>query len=230
MGTQATDPERIRVLVADDHAIVRKGICALLATEPEIQVVAEAQDGKEALTLAEESMPDVILMDLVMPGMDGLEATQRITASHPDVRVLVLTSFAGDDKVFPAVRAGALGYLLKDSGPEELVQAIRQVYHGESSLHPTVARRLLRELAYPGRKVSDAEPLTERETEVLQLVAQGHSNRQIAGMLQISEATARTHVSNILSKLKLCSRTQAALYALREGLASLPDGPGATTG
>lgn len=226
MGAEPRDPDRIRVLVADDHAIVRKGICALLATEPEIEVVGEAQDGQEALVVAEAAMPDVILMDLVMPGMDGLEATQRITTSQPDVRVLVLTSFAGDDKVFPAIRAGALGYLLKDSGPEELVQAIRQVYRGESSLHPTIARRLLRELAYPGGRAPDTEPLTERETEVLQLVAQGHSNRQIAGMLEISDATARTHVSNILSKLKLCSRTQAALYALREGLASLADPDG----
>jgi NarL family two-component system response regulator LiaR len=213
----------IRVLVADDHAIVRKGLCALLATESHIEVVGEAKDGWEALAAVQAVRPDVVLMDLVMPGMDGLEATRRITACQPQVRILVLTSFAGDDKVFPAIRAGALGYLLKDSGPEDLVQAIQQVYRGESSLHPSIARRLLRKLSAPSDNGSGTDPLTKRETEVLQLVAQGQSNRQISDVLTISEATARTHVSNILAKLNLCSRTQAALYALREGLASLHD-------
>jgi NarL family two-component system response regulator LiaR len=213
----------IRVLVADDHAIVRKGICALLATEPDIQVVAEAQDGEEAIFAAQKVHPDVVLMDLVMPGMDGLEATRCITSDHPDIRVLVLTSFAGDDKVFPAIKAGALGYLLKDSGPEELIEAIQQVHRGESSLHPSIARKLLRELSEPSKQQSGRDPLTEREIEVLQLVAQGHNNREISELLSISEATVRTHVSRILTKLNLCSRTQAALYALREGLASLND-------
>jgi NarL family two-component system response regulator LiaR len=164
-------------------------------------------------------------MDIVMPGVDGLEATRRLSSSQPQVRILVLTSFAGDDKIFPAIKAGALGYLLKDSGPEELVHAIRQVHRGESSLHPTVARRLLRELSSPTAQGSESESdcLTEREVEVLQLVAQGQSNRQVADLLTISEATVRTHVSNILSKLNLCSRTQATLYALREGLVSLND-------
>jgi NarL family two-component system response regulator LiaR len=216
----------IRVLIADDHAIVRKGLCALLATEPDIQVVGEAENGSDALSQADRRCPDVILMDLVMPGMDGLEATRRITACQPDTRVLVLTSFAGDDKVFPAIKAGALGYLLKDAGPEELVQAIRQVFQGESSLHPSIARKLLRELSDHSGRSSAAGDLTERETEVLQLVAAGHSNRDIAGRLSISEATVRTHVSRILTKLDLCSRTQAALYALREGLASLQDSQG----
>jgi NarL family two-component system response regulator LiaR len=211
----------IRVLVADDHAIVRKGICALLATEPGIEVVGEARDGDEVLAAAQRLQPDVILMDLVMPGVDGLEATRRLVGCQPQVRILVLTSFAGDDKIFPAIKAGALGYLLKDSGPEELVHAIRQVHRGESSLHPAVARRLLRELSSPTEKETDAHCLTEREIEVLQLVAQGQSNREVADLLTISEATVRTHVSNILSKLNLCSRTQAALYALREGLVSL---------
>ena len=133
----------IRVLVADDHAIVRKGICALLATEPGIDIVGEAQDGQEAIRETQRLRPDVILMDLVMPGMDGLEAIRHIAVHQPEVRILVLTSFAGDDKVFPAIRAGALGYLLKDSDPEELVQAIHQVYHGQSWLHPTIARKLL---------------------------------------------------------------------------------------
>jgi NarL family two-component system response regulator LiaR len=216
----STDADVIRVLIADDHAIVRKGISALLATEPGIEVVAEASDGKEALLKSEALTPDVILMDLVMPGIDGLEATRRLAGREPPARILVLTSFAGDDKIFPAVKAGALGYLLKDSGPEELIEAIRQVNRGESSLHPSVARRLLRELSEP-RGASTGDCLTQREGEVLLLLAQGKSNREISCSLTISEATVRTHVSNILSKLNLCSRTQAALYALREGLVSL---------
>jgi NarL family two-component system response regulator LiaR len=213
----------IRVLVADDHAIVRKGIRALLATELDIEIVGEAENGREAVTEAEKLQPDVVLMDLVMPEMDGIEAIRRITAHQPEARILVLTSFAADDKVFPAIKAGALGYLLKDSGPEELVQAIRQVYRGESSLHPTIARKLLQELSRPSERPPTPEPLTEREVEVLRLVARGQSNQEIADQLVISEATVRTHVSNILSKLQLASRTQAALHALREGLASLDD-------
>ena len=213
----------IRVLVADDHAIVRKGIRALLATEPDIEVVGEAENGREAVTEAERLQPDVILMDLVMPEVDGIEAIRRITGRQPEARILVLTSFAADDKVFPAIKAGALGYLLKDSGPEELVQAIHQVYRGESSLHPTIARKLLHELSRPSERPPTPEPLTEREVEVLRLVARGQSNQEIADQLVISEATVRTHMSNILGKLHLASRTQAALYALREGLASLDD-------
>jgi NarL family two-component system response regulator LiaR len=218
----------IRVLVADDHAIVRKGICALLATEPGIDVIGEARDGQEAVCRAECARPDVILMDLVMPGMDGLEATRRIMARQPGARILVLTSFAGDDQIFPAIKAGASGYLLKDSGPEDLAQAIQQVYRGESSLHPSVARKVLLQLSSRDKQSTGADALTQREIEVLKLVAQGQSNREIAELLTISEATVRTHVSNILAKLDLCSRTQAALYALREGLASLEasNGPG----
>jgi len=213
----------IRVLIADDHAIVRKGLCALLATEPSIDVVGEARDGREAIDQAQRLQPDVILMDLVMPGVDGLDATRHIATRQPEVRILVLTSFAGDDKVFPAIRAGAIGYLLKDSGPDDLVLAIQQVCRGESSIHPSIARKLLQELTRPHDRGPQADVLTERETEVLKLVAQGQSNREISDELTISEATVRTHVSNILGKLNLCSRTQAALYALREGLASLHD-------
>jgi len=202
---------------------VRRGICALLATEPDIEVVAEAEDGRQALDVAQRVRPDVVLMDLVMPGVDGLEATRHIASHQPEVRVLVLTSFAGDDKVFPAIRAGALGYLLKDTKPEDLVQAIRQVYRGESSLHPSIARRLLRQLSDPSERVPAVDTLTDRELEVLQLVARGNSNREISDQLSISEATVRTHVSRVLTKLDLGSRTQAALYALRQGLASLHD-------
>jgi NarL family two-component system response regulator LiaR len=213
----------IRVLIADDHAIVRKGIRALLATEPDIEVVSEARDGNQAIIEAHRLRPDVILMDLVMPEVDGIAATRHITAHQPETRILVLTSFSTDDKIFTAIKAGALGYLLKDSSPHELVQAIHQVHQGESSLHPLVARKLLQELSQPSAQPPTSAPLTEREVEVLRLVAQGYSNREIADQLIIKEATVRTHVSNILSKLHLASRTQAALYALREGLASLDD-------
>lgn len=220
----------IRVLIADDHAIVRKGIRALLSTETDIQVIGEASDGAEAIAQAQALNPDVILMDLVMPKLDGIEATRQITANQPRARILVLTSFAADDKVFPAIKAGALGYLLKDSGPEELVQAIHQVHRGEPSLEPSIARKVLTELSQPPKTPLTLEPLTEREVGVLRLVAQGHSNREIAEQLVITEMTVRTHVSNILSKLHLASRTQAALYALREGLASLDDVPASDVG
>jgi NarL family two-component system response regulator LiaR len=213
----------IRVMIADDHAIVRKGIRALLMTEPGIEVVGEAQDGKQAIAEASRLCPDVILMDLLMPEVNGITAIQHITAYQTEARILVLTSFATDDKILPAIKAGALGYLLKDSGPQELVQAIHQVCRGESFLHPLVARRLLEELSQPPARPPTTDPLTDREMEVLRLVAQGQSNQEIAVQLTISEATVRTHVSNILSKLHLASRTQAALYALREGLASLDD-------
>jgi NarL family two-component system response regulator LiaR len=217
----ATPKEAIKVLIADDHAIVRKGIGALLATEPGIVVVGEAQNGQEAIDQALRLRPHVILMDLVMPGTDGLEAIQHLAACQPETRILVLTSFHGDDQVLPAIKAGAIGYLLKDSSPEELVDAIRQVHCGRSSLHPAIAHKLLQQISCPGRRESAPDVLTERETQVLQLVAGGLSNREISDRLAISEATVRTHMSNILSKLNLCSRTQAALYALRAGLASL---------
>ena len=215
----------IRVLIADDHAILRKGIRALLSTEPDMEVVGETNDGRETVDQAAELCPDVILMDLVMPTMDGIEATRRITAEQPNVRILVLTSFAADDKVFPAIKAGALGYILKDSGPAELVQAIHQVYLGQPSLEPSIALKMLQELSSPGQRPPTPEPLSEREMEVLRLLAQGKSNREIADQLVIAELTVRTHVSNLLGKLHLASRTQAALYALKEGLASLDDIP-----
>jgi NarL family two-component system response regulator LiaR len=216
----------IRVLLTDDHAIVRKGVSALLATERDIQVVGEACDGQEAVAQAEALRPDVILMDLVMPKLDGIEAISQIMAKLPSTRILVLTSFAADEKVFPAIRAGALGYLLKDSGPEELVGAIRQVHRGEPSLEPSIARKVLLELSHPPtEKTLTVDPLTQRELDILRLVAQGCSNKEIALKLSLSELTVRTHVSNILGKLHLASRTQAALYALQKGITSLQDIP-----
>ena len=211
----------IRIFITDDHTIVRSGIRALLATEPDMEVVGEAANGREAILGVQEHQPDVILMDLEMPQMDGIEAIQHIVATNPEARILVLTSFATDERVFPAIKAGALGYLLKHSGPEALVQAIRQVHQGESSLHPKIARKLIQEMAHPVEQLPTVDPLTSREVEVLQCVAKGMSNQEIAGKLFISEATVRSHVTSILGKLHLASRTQAALYALREGYASL---------
>jgi len=208
----------VRVLIVDDHAIVRKGICALLSEVDGFEVVGEADNGQEAVQRAEETHPDVILMDLLMPGMDGIEATRQITSRQPKTRILVLTSFAADNKVFPAIKAGALGYLLKDSSPEELVRAIRQVHRGEPSLHPTIARKLLQEIARPAELQPAPEALTDREMTVLRLIAQGLSNQEIADRISVSEPTVRAHVSRILGKLHLASRTQAALYAVREGL------------
>ena len=208
----------IRVLIVDDHAIVRKGIRALLSEADGFEVVGEASNGQEAVLRAQETDPDVILMDLLMPEMDGIEATRQITGRQPKSRILVLTSFAADNKVFPAIKAGAAGYLLKDSSPDELVRAIRQVHRGEPSLHPTIARKLLQEIARPAEVQPSPEALTAREMTVLQLIAQGLSNQEIADRISISEPTVRAHVSRILGKLHLASRTQAALYAVREGL------------
>lgn len=214
----------IRVLIVDDHAIVRGGITALLAQVPDIEVVGEASDGQGAITQAAILHPDVILMDLVMPNVDGIEAIRQITARQPESRILVLTSFAADDKVFPAIKAGALGYLLKESRPADLIEAIRQVYRGESALHPTIARKVLQELTRPPDRPPTPDPLTEREMDVLRLVAQGLGNQEIAAKLHVGDATVRTHVSNILAKLHLANRIQVALYALREGLVSLDTG------
>ena len=217
------DGERIRIIIADDHAIVREGLRALIETEPDMELVGEAADGFEAVHLQQTLRPDVTLLDLVMPRMDGLAALVEIREADPDAHILVLTSFAEDDRVFPAIMAGALGYLLKDAAPQELLKAIRDVACGDVSLHPAIARRVIKELNRPHESRPAAEPLTERESQVLILVAQGLSNQEIAGKLVISERTVRTHVSNILGKLHLANRTQAARFALREGLAKLED-------
>jgi NarL family two-component system response regulator LiaR len=213
--------ETIRILIADDHAVVRKGLHTLIQGEPDMALAGEAADGIEVVLKARALQPDVILLDLMMPRQDGLAAIQQIKQENPTARILVLTSFAEDDKVFPAIKAGALGYLLKDSTPEQLLQAIRAVHEGKSSLDPTVAVKVIRELNRPSNLPLSADPLTEREIDVLKLVAQGRTNQEIAQALVISERTVGNHINSILSKLHLANRTQAALYALREGLAQL---------
>jgi len=203
--------------------VVRTGIRHLLETEPGIELVGEVANGREAVGAVEQVRPDVILLDLVMPELDGIGAIREIKAHNPDVRILVLTTFASDDKLYPAIKAGAMGYFLKDTEPEDLVRAIEQVHRGEYPLSSAIAKKVLREIARRAEEPLTTDPLTAREVEVLGLIAQGMTNRQIADKLAISEATVRTHVGNILSKLHLATRTQAALYALREGLASLYD-------
>jgi len=218
-----SENKSIRVLVVDDHAIIRKGIRAMLDIVPDIELAGEAENGLEAVKLEQELNPDVILMDLMMPEMDGIAAIKEIKKQRPAARILVLTNFAGEDMIFPAIKSGAVGYHLKDSSPETLIEAIRQVSQGVASLHPSIAKKVLDELHNSGRQKLSDDPLTQREVDVLRLIAQGQENREIAEQLVISEATVRTHVSNILGKLHLASRTQAALYALREGIASLDE-------
>ncbi len=208
--------KHIDVLLVDDHPVVRQGLRTFLDLQPDIQVVGEAADGIEAVAQAERLQPDVVLMDLVLPALDGIGAIRRIRTLSPSTKVLVLTSFGEDSRIFPAIKAGAAGYLLKDVEPQELAGAIRRVCDGEGLLHPAVAARVMRELAGEGAAAS--ERLTARELDVLELLAAGRSNREIAAELVLSEKTVKTHVSNILAKLHLPDRTQAALYAVRERL------------
>jgi len=210
--------DKISVLIVDDHPVVRQGLRAFLELQADLEVVGEAADGVEALEKVGKLLPDVVLMDLVMPRMDGITAIRQIRALSPSTRILVLTSFSEDDKVFPAVKAGAHGYLMKDIRPVELAESIRSVYRGEPSLHSEIAKKLMDQLAQ-GKEETE-EKLTPRETEVLSLIATGHSNKEIAAALYISEKTVKTHVSNILQKLHLADRTQAALYAVRQKIAT----------
>jgi len=213
--------KQIRILIADDHQLVRQGFMALLSVKPGVEVVGQAKDGSEAIKLAHTLKPDIILMDLLMPHKNGIEATREIKAKNPDARILIITSFSEDENVYQAIKAGALGYLLKDSSPQELMQAIHNVCNGRMSLHPNIAMKLIEELNRPTEKQATEDPLTEREVEVLKLVAKGNSNQEIAEKLIVSERTVGAHVSNILSKLHLANRTQAALYALRKGFSDL---------
>ena len=204
----------IRILLVDDHSVVRQGLRMFLGLDPELEVIGEAQDGAEALRMARELKPDVVLMDLLMPVMDGITATTAIRREMPDVEVLALTSVLEDASVVGAVRAGAIGYLLKDTQADELCRAIKAAAGGQVQLSPKAAARLMREVRAP----ESPETLTDRETEVLRLLAQGQSNKEIAHTLNIGEKTVKTHVSNVLGKLGVQSRTQAALYAVRIGL------------
>ncbi len=215
----------IRVLLVDDHAVVRKGLSALFDREPGIVVAGEAEDGEQAVQMVERLRPDVILMDLEMPGIGGIEATRQISEAHRDAKIVVLTSHAAEQDVVPALKAGALGYLLKHSAPEDVLRAIYQAHRGETVLHPAIARMVLQELHRPPqpRQPATTDPLSEREMVVLKLLARGMSNQEIADTLVVGEATVRSHVSAILRKLQLANLTQAALYALRERLASLDD-------
>ena len=211
--------EQISVLLVDDHSVVRQGVRAFLVTQPDLTVVGEAASGEEAVKLVEQTVPDVILMDLIMPNMDGVEATRRVKQVSPRSQIVVLTSYHEDEHIFPALKAGALSYILKDVSAEELAAAVRKAAAGEAVLHPRVAARVIKELQ--GRRTDSLNPFTElseRELEVLKLIADGMSNAEIAGKLVLSEKTVKGHVSNILSKLHLADRTQAAVYAWREGV------------
>ncbi len=217
----------ITLIIVDDHEVVRQGVRAYLSAQPDLEVIGEAGSGEEAVRLAGELVPDVALLDLIMPGMDGIEATRRLKKVSPRTQVVVLTSFHEDEHIFPALRAGAISYLLKDIKMEEMAEAVRRAARGEATLHPRVAARVIKEISGPGHggghgagrdSINPYTELTERELEVLRLIADGKSNGEIAAQMVVSENTVKGHVSNILSKLHLADRTQAAVFAWREGI------------
>lgn len=211
--------DTISVLLVDDHAVVRQGVRAFLATQADLNVVGEAASGEEGVRLAAQHVPDVVLMDLVMPGMDGVEATRQVKRVSPRSQVVVLTSYHEDEHIFPALKAGALSYILKDVNSQELAEAVRKAAAGEAMLHPRVAARVIKELqGAPRESVNAFHELSDREMEVLRLIAEGLSNAEMAAKLVLSEKTVKGHVSNILSKLHLADRTQAAVFAWREGV------------
>src|SRR5512146_857657 len=209
----------ITLIIVDDHEVVRQGVRAYLSAQPDLEVIGEAGSGDEAVRLAAELVPDVALLDLLMPGMDGIEATRRLKKASPRTQVVVLTSYHEDEHIFPALRAGAISYLLKDIKMEEMAEAVRRAARGEATLHPRVASRVIQEIYGAGRDaINPYTELTERELEVLRLIANGQSNSEIAAQMTVSENTVKGHVSNILSKLHLADRTQAAVFAWKEGI------------
>jgi NarL family two-component system response regulator LiaR len=220
MSTGNAEGDKITIMIVDDHAIVRQGLRTYLDLQPDMQVVGEAADGRQAIDMARDLLPDIVLMDLVMPNVDGVEATRGVTSASPSTRVIVLTSFSEDEQVFASIKAGAQGYLMKDVLPSELARAIRTVYRGEAQLDPEIARKLMHEFSNP-QPQRPKHDLTERELEVLRLISLGKSNKEISEVLVLSEKTVKTHVSNILQKLHLSDRTQAAVYALRQKIVDM---------
>lgn len=210
--------KKIRVLVVDDESVVREGVAAILSLQGDFEVVGEAQDGMQAVQIARKTKPDVVLLDMVMPKQDGLATIPILKAELPDTKILVLTSFAESDRVYQAIKSGALGYLLKDATRVQLLQAIRDVANGQASIQPSIAIKVIHEIEHPSEVLYTADPLTPRELDTLRLIARGLSNQEIAGILFVHERTVAKYVSSILEKLQLANRTQAALYAIREGL------------
>jgi len=213
--------EQIKILIADDHPVVREGLFAMLSREPDFKVVGEAKDGAEAVDKARRLNPDVVLMDLRMPELDGVEAMRQIRSTNPDIKFIILTTYSDDEYIFSGIEAGARAYLLKDAPREELFKAIRAVYKGESLIQPVVASRLIDRFTELSRKVPSGEQLTERETEILQLMARGAANKEISAQLSISESTVKTHISNIFQKLGVNDRTEAVTQALKRGIIRL---------
>lgn len=213
--------EQINILVVDDHAVVRTGISAWIASEPDLFLSGEAADGEEAIAKALELQPDVILMDLILPKKDGIDAIKEIIQGNPEARILVITSFSEKDNAIQAIKAGAMGFMMKDTSPESMLQAIREVHQGNPWLSAEITRMLIHEDIRAAETISPVEKLTDREMDVLRLIAQGLPDKDIANQLTISKATVRYHVTNILTKLRLENRTQAALYAIREGHVSI---------
>ena len=209
---------KIRILVADDESVVRDGIVTILSLQPSLEVVGEVSDGIEAIKVALKTKPDVILLDMAMPKQDGLTTIPLLKEKLPDVRILVLTSFADSDMVYNAIKSGAIGYMLKDVRREQLIQAIHDVAHGQASISPSIALKVIQDVSHPSEIPYTSSPLTPRELETLRLISRGLTNQEIADTLSVAERTVAKYVSNILEKLHLANRTQAALYAIREGL------------
>jgi two-component system, NarL family, response regulator LiaR len=217
-ATKATKPKKIRILVVDDENVVREGFVAILKLQDDMQVIGEALDGIQAVEMARRTKPDVVLLDLVMPNQDGLTTIPQIKELLPDTRILVLTGTAESDRAFQAIKAGALGFLLKDATRVQLLQAIREVSNGQASIQPSIAVRVIQEINHPSHLLYTVDPLTPRELETLKLIARGLSNQEIAAELHVHDRTVAKYVSSVLEKLQLANRTQAALYAIREGL------------